>query len=484
LNNLAEKTLLEDPVIREAAAAENLALIWIGTGPRGRPFNRGFKSKDDDALLNEMLSELAKESGYSELAAAPLLSIGHSAGVPFAWELAKSHPDRMIGVVPFKSWLPEMPKADEHSAVESVPMLVVKAQFEEWSQPGGPTDRQASWRNLRLNALGYRAQSDRNLTGYLLDVGGGHFESSREMTRILAMFIRKASQMRIPADTAGDGRVTLKSIAPEDGWLTDSGVGMEPDQPVVVAYKDFTGDRRKAFWYFDRELAEAVRNYGADQKGKTDQMVTFSKNGEAVPLSKRGIVETPFQPLEDGRTFKLGGDFFAVAPEGVIGQGQPLGHGDGPVGMRVTKGPARQSAPDTFRIQFDRAGFSSELWLLAYHPGDVKFRRAVQAGLIVVPRKNTKGKPQSVTFPEIPDQPAGTAELGLKATTDSDLPAEYYVQTGPAEIVGSKLEFTPLPPRTRYPVKVTVVAYQWGRNIEPFYQSAEPVTRTFNLLGK
>jgi hypothetical protein len=41
------------------------------------------------------------------------------------------------------------------------------------------------------------------------------------------------------------------------------------------------------------------------------------------------------------------------------------------------------------------------------------------------------------------------------------------------------LRFTAIPPRSRFPVKVTVVAWQWGRSIEPKLKSADPVERTF-----
>jgi hypothetical protein len=41
------------------------------------------------------------------------------------------------------------------------------------------------------------------------------------------------------------------------------------------------------------------------------------------------------------------------------------------------------------------------------------------------------------------------------------------------------LKFTSLPPRTKFPVQVTVVAWQYGRAVEPKLQSAAPVERTF-----
>jgi hypothetical protein len=45
------------------------------------------------------------------------------------------------------------------------------------------------------------------------------------------------------------------------------------------------------------------------------------------------------------------------------------------------------------------------------------------------------------------------------------------------------LKFTPVPPRSRLPIKVTVVAWQWGRSIEPKLKTAEPVQRSFNLVA-
>jgi hypothetical protein len=41
------------------------------------------------------------------------------------------------------------------------------------------------------------------------------------------------------------------------------------------------------------------------------------------------------------------------------------------------------------------------------------------------------------------------------------------------------LRFTAIPSRARFPVKVTVGAYQFGRQVEPKVQSAEPVFQEF-----
>ena len=73
------------------------------------------------------------------------------------------------------------------------------------------------------------------------------------------------------------------------------------------------------------------------------------------------------------------------------------------------------------------------------------------------------------------------AAVPLKAVSDSGLPVSYYVRNGPAEVKGDRLVFTPIPPRAKFPVKVTVVAYQWGRSIEPLAQTATPVEQTLMI---
>ena len=43
------------------------------------------------------------------------------------------------------------------------------------------------------------------------------------------------------------------------------------------------------------------------------------------------------------------------------------------------------------------------------------------------------------------------------------------------------LRLLPIPPRTKFPIKVTVGAFQWGRGIDPKIASAEPVIRAFEI---
>ena len=52
--------------------------------------------------------------------------------------------------------------------------------------------------------------------------------------------------------------------------------------------------------------------------------------------------------------------------------------------------------------------------------------------------------------------------MKLQATSDSGLAVRYYVESGPAVIEGETLQLSDVPKRAVFPIKITVVAYQYG----------------------
>ena len=118
------------------------------------------------------------------------------------------------------------------------------------------------------------------------------------------------------------------------------------------------------------------------------------------------------------------------------------------------------------------------------HAGNGKYRHAVQPGQMVIPARLTNGKRQVISFPAIENQKATTKTIKLNATSDSGLTVDYYVVSGPAVIESNILTVQSIRVKSKYPVKVTVVAYQWGRTVEPLFQSAEPVIREFLIYKK
>jgi hypothetical protein len=231
------------------------------------------------------------------------------------------------------------------------------------------------------------------------------------------------------------------------------------------------------------------------------------KDGLTPPVPDHAMVHLKFQPIDDGLTFKLSGGFWDRVPpthdgkpsewagwlsEGIrsIAQGDPISHPQNELDTLAIApicGPVLQTAPDTFEIRFNRIGFDNpkrcnDIWLCLTYPGDGQYKKMVQQAELRFPLRNTRGETQQIDFPPIPDQHAD-ASLGpiqLSAESTAHVPVHYYVREGPAEVdEHGILSFTAIPPRSKYPIAVTVVAWQWGRSIEPLLQSAEPVERTF-----
>lgn len=477
LSNLLERKWLEDPLIRKTAAEEKLGIVWVGPG-RNTALTADMKPGAGEAL-EKMLNDFADVSGYPEIRFAPIIAMGHSSNGQFSWNVANWNAARTVVAIPVKTVpFPSKP------GFENVPVCYVVGETTEWPQFGVPDratkpgDGDFFWPVVRSSAINLRTENENNLVGVVVDPGGGHFDWNENQAKFISLYIKKACKYRLPKHMKSTGPVKLKNIEKEKGWLIDTG-GMQPDNFSPAPYKKYKGDVGKAYWFFDRETAQAAMAFQGDRKKRKKQMLTFVQNGEAVPVAKLGFAPLKLIPESDGLSFSVEGSFLSEIPKQLIDAGEKLGYAPGPVSFRVITGPAIQTGPNTFRIQFDRGGMGGDLWLQEEHQGDSEYRHAVQPGQMRIPVKLTDGKPQKISFRKIEDQKSGTDSIWLSASSDSGLPVNYYIVFGPAIIEGDVLRFTRIPQKTRHPIKVTVVAYQWGQNVSPKYQSVEPVTQSF-----
>lgn len=150
-------------------------------------------------------------------------------------------------------------------------------------------------------------------------------------------------------------------------------------------------------------------------------------------------------------------------------------------------GPVKVVDDTTFKVDFYRMGTgnvkrTAEMCLVACYDGDDRHKSVVQELTIRIPYPLREGKRQCLLFPGLEDVGEGTDVVSLKAVSDCGLPVSYYVKEGPAEVEGSALRLTRIPPRAKFPVKVTVVAWQYG--LPGQVQTAEPVERSFYVLRR
>ena len=475
--NMLERNWLESPVVRKTAAQENLGIIWLADG---KPTDITWETKPEAVeSLQQMFADLAKESGYSEIENAPLIVTGHSWNGRLAWTYPNANPDRVIATIPIRTY--PMP---DTLAFSGIPLCYIVGETTELPQynDGRPGDRDFYWPIVRQTAVALRTNNENNLIGVVTNPGGNHTDWNENQSEFVALFIRKACQYRLPNQKPANGKVRLNPIEKKSGWLTDTG-GMEPDHFDPAFYSLYKGDPKKAYWFFDEEMARAAVKFCGDRKKREKQMPTFVQDGKILPVTKSGYVDIPFKPENDGKTFKLDGGFLTEVPDGLVDSGTKLNHAPAKFSYSVTCGPVYQVGENTFQIRFDRQAFKTPTIQLI-QDGNEQFRRALQPGKLTIQAKNSVGKPQLITFPQIAEQKFGVKGLKLNASSDSGLSVHYYVKTGPAVVANNKLIFTGIPPRSKFPVKVTVVAWQYGRTIESQVQTAEPVEQIFLITKK
>ena len=484
-HNMEEESVLEHSVFRKALAELGFAEVWVApTFDMNFSYDKGAGEK-----FEAMMSDLAKASGYAELARVPVLPVGHSAAASVPWIFATWKPERTIASISFSGQWPYVWFGPQSNTVagrscDAVPGIVTMGEYEAAD-------------DVMTRGLKIRADHPSMPLSGLGCPADGHFAAMDEKVTFLALYVRKAAQFRLPKTPSSDGTARLTPIdVTKDGWLVDRyGTDRNPMAPAAPV-GEYKGDRTQAFWYFDGEIAQAAEVFQQRQRGQATLLGYVQ--GVQVVTQRNGThqqVTLKFMPEEDGTTFHLEGAFLDTVPEGrpekwtrkKAGERIERPEGGPPIEIRRITGPVRWVTNSTWTLAFNRASFlgdrrGNDAWFAAVWPGFGPFKRAVQQAQMPIPRRNGDGKPQKIDFAPIGPQRYGTASVTLKATSDSGLPVRFFVREGPAELDGDVLRMTKVPPRAQFPIKVTVVAWQWGRSIGDKVQSAEPVIQTFELV--
>ena len=471
---LMEREFAKDPRIRQACAQEQLAVVFLKCG-LGR------------ADLQKVLDDLAKVSGYRELSVAPLAFVSHSAGGPQAKARAVTMAARCFGLVQYRGGVP----GGSDPVPPGVPALMMVGQFDEFGGTMRDEAGRETWEGGRDAVAAFRALDERHLASIVVEPGAGHFAWSDRNAAHLALFIRKAAAARIPAAWPTDAGepVALKQIDHRTGWLTDLAIAA-PGAVEPAPYEAYRGDRAKAAWHFDKQMAQATVACHAGGFGKKDQFITWN-DPYWVDAGTRFFF-TRLQWVGDGQTFEVHPVYADTCPAQPGGRGprwldagKPVGHSTAPIRIKHVSGPLVPAGPNTFRIQYDSlapATDPSRATFMACSLGDAQYRYTEHVGMMPRGFKGlTKGTDQTITFPSPGNLKADGEPVPLRATSDAGLPVEYYVACGPARVVGGRMEVSEIPARAVFPIAVTVVAYQFGRGVEPLVKTATPVEHTIRI---
>ena len=465
--NVPEHTLVGHPAIRAACAANDLGIFW--STPSYYSSNNK-DAKKTTAFLQQLLTALAEKSGYDEVATVPWLPIGESMHLGMVNHLLDAAPQRCVAGIYVKN-------ASFNYKNRETPVLMSVGTSQEWDQE--KTDIRTRWQNVSFSEtlLKERAAFPNWPASLLVDGGSGHFECPEVMVRYFASYITAVAKTRMPTDS----KQGLLPVTQNNGWLVGLPLPGQESFPSI-AYDKANPDRRNAPWFLNERLASEAFNLAAINWKAETQMPAFKhSNGTPMPMAYRGITRPiPIQTGADGVTFELKGCLLPAIPTNFVAAGTPLARAPGSPSVEWVCGAVAPLGQDKFRIALDRTWPGSPIYVAVRHKGNAAIRSVVEPGSIdLIP--NSSGAPQAITFAPIPDQPAGKIPISLNATSDSGMPVEFFVVAGPAIVKNGNLELTPIPPRTRFPITVTVTAWQWGRAMAPQIQTAKPVTQSFHL---
>lgn len=476
-HNMTEETIFEHPEFRKNMGKLGIAEIWITPGID----QRWDVTKGTRQIFETMMKNLSEISGYTELEFAPVIPIGHSAMATYPWNFAAWNPERTLAVLSIHGDSPRTHLTGYGRAnldwgtrtIEGIPSLMVMGE-DEW------------WEDRLITSFDYRREYPNAPLSFLADAGHGHFDISDELIDYLSLFLKKAVEYRLPKHSSSDTPVQLIPVEAKNGWLADRWRKNEKPTAEAASYDKYEGDKDHAFWYFDKEMADATEKYYANERGKTEQYIGFEQKGKLITFNPKSHVRMSpsFQPEADGVTFHLK----AVYTDTLRNE-YSKEHSTRPIRMSRICGPVEVVNDTTFTVRFYRMGLDNPkrtggICLMASVKQDHKYRSAVQQVEIRIPYRNKEGIPQRIIFPKLSDVKASVKEISLKGTADSGLPVHYYVKEGPAEIKRDKLVLTKIPPRAKFPVKVTVVAWQYGRSGEPKVQTAEAVEQSFYITAR
>lgn len=292
-SNLIEPRILESVTVRNVLAKYNIGVLYVHsrsttddtiTADWGS-FNYT-KSSNTGAALDEMLAKLAAVSGYDELLYAPLIGVGHSAGMGLGQKIGSWDPERAIAQICMKGWPGDVGvyNTSGNSIADiqpGVPTYLAQGQWSEhcnYNDPGKDNfiDNRfpASFANIRGNG------TDRLLSASV-EWETGHYEWGEQSNEAVANYLDNIIPARLGEQATSQNKIaenyTLTDLTDSnEAYVAD--IAMYGKRNVVNAEstyahglaKDFTDEEQKTMvWFVNEEQYQFVRDFTVDRKNVT-----------------------------------------------------------------------------------------------------------------------------------------------------------------------------------------------------------------------
>ena len=205
------------------------------------------------------LPALAASSGHPEIANAPFVTCGTSAGANAATATALANPARAIAVVGLHGAMMALGNdgfnANRSGENGDVPTLNFTGAY------GVPMihnfdNNDGFISPVTLQALVEFGRARGAPWTFFIHNDGNHTDNDTALTTLIFPWLAAVLDLRLPASAGtGDGSVTLNAIVESNGWVGEIKTG------AVASYASYAGDKSKAAWFPNQAVATIWSGY-------------------------------------------------------------------------------------------------------------------------------------------------------------------------------------------------------------------------------
>lgn len=407
--NMTEEAIYKNPRFQAKMKKLGVAMVWVAPA-----FNNNWDPASGvQGIFEEMMTNLADQSGHAEIAKAPIIPLGHSAQATFPWNFAAWNPDRTLCIISFHGDAPRTNLCGYGAAnvewgrnrnIDGIPGLMVEGEYEWWEARVNP-------------ALAFRMMYPESCISFLCDTGRGHFDCGDRTADYIAKFIQKSLEQRLNADGS------LRKLNPKEGYLAErfhsdmigtdgADKGKAPEnanasRPQPAPYALYKGDKHDAFWYFDKEMAELTEARYQETAGKKVQYVGFEYQDKLISFNEKAqggmqikIEDTSSEKASSENTSSVNASskdkkvirlhlkaVYSDASHNALSNA----HGKKAPYIEVICGPLKKINDTTFEVYPYEAGWdnprrSFTAWVVAVADADGNYKGAVQPLRIDLPK--------------------------------------------------------------------------------------------------
>ena len=402
--NMTEEAIYKNPRFQAKMKKLGVAMVWVAPA-----FNNNWDPNSGaQNIFEELMANLADNSGHLEIAKAPIIPLGHSAQATFPWNFAAWNPNRTLCIISFHGDAPRTNLCGYGAAnvewgrnrnIDGIPGLMVEGEY-EW------------WEARVIPALAFRMMYPESCISFLCDTGRGHFDCGDRTADYIAKFIQKSLEQRLNADGS------LRKLNPKEGYLAErfhsdmigtdgADKGKAPEnayasRPQPAPYALYKGDKHDAFWYFDKEMAELTEARYQETAGKKVQYVGFEYQGKLISFNEKAqggmqikiedtsseIASSVSANSKDKKVIRI--HLKAVYTD-VSHNALSNAHGKKAPHIEVICGPLKKINDTTFEVYPYEAGWdnprrSFTAWVVAVADADGNYKGAVQPLRIDLPK--------------------------------------------------------------------------------------------------